>query len=125
MSRQSRGLNLVEPQEPHQACSGKHLPLPLPYGVIHITFSYVTETCFLLDTCLVSEDQITKHISDLQFLMSLRNVQLPVFMFGCTHFALRGRCKMCTVAYGQKAVHDDTFYLYVVILRRKIDYFHN
>jgi hypothetical protein len=27
MSRRSRGLKLPEPQEPHQACSGKPLPL--------------------------------------------------------------------------------------------------
>jgi hypothetical protein len=39
MSRRSRSLNLLEPQEPHQACSGK--PLPLPFGIsLHWILQY-------------------------------------------------------------------------------------
>ena len=34
MSRRSRSLNLLEPQEPHQACIGKPLPLPLLLSVV-------------------------------------------------------------------------------------------
>jgi hypothetical protein len=33
MSRRFRSLNLLEPREPHQACSGKPVPLALPFTV--------------------------------------------------------------------------------------------
>ena len=83
MSRRSRSLKLLEPQEPHQACCGKPLPLPsLDYILSHVNPVMIFISCNSNIHFNITFRMIFRSSKCFHFLKSLSSISVQILSLG-------------------------------------------